>query len=65
MDIAIKNTIKGIEEQVKAARRSVKEIASECSFYAKQTNEIEAKALFGKLSECKTRKQMTNVLANF
>lgn len=65
MDIAIKNTLNEIAMQIQVARRSVKEVARDCAFYAKQTNDIEAKTLFGNLSECKTRKQMLVVLGNF
>ncbi|CAJ42279.1 hypothetical protein rtp75 [Escherichia phage Rtp] len=65
MDIAIKNTLNEIAMQIQVARRAVKDIACDCAFYAKQANDIEAKTLFGKLSECKTRKQMSLVLGNF
>lgn len=65
MDIAVKNTLNEVAMQIQVQRRSVKDIAGECAFYAQQTNDIEAKTLFGKLSECKTRKQMSLVLDSF
>lgn len=43
MDIAIKNTLNEIAMQIQVARRSVKDVARDCAFYAKQTNDIEAK----------------------
>ncbi|UMO77987.1 hypothetical protein [Escherichia phage ZL19] len=65
MDIAIKNTLNEIAMEIKDARRRVKDIAESCAFCVKQTDDPEAKALFAKLSECKTRKQMSLVLGNF
>jgi hypothetical protein len=65
MDIAVKNTLNEVAMQIQVQRRSVKDIASDCAFYAKQVQDLESKALFGKLSECKTRKQMQSVLGNF
>lgn len=65
MDITIKNTINEIAMQVKLQRRAVKDIATDCAFYAKQTSDTDAKALFVRLSYCKTRKKMSLVLANF
>lgn len=65
MDIAIKNTLNEIEMEIKVQRRAVKDIATDCAFYAKQTSDIDAKTLFSRLSWCKTRKQMLLVLGNF
>lgn len=65
MDIAAKNTLNEIAMQIQVARRRVKDIAGSCAFCVKQTNDPEAKALFAKLSKCKTRKQMSLVLGNF
>lgn len=62
MDIAIKNTLNEVAMQIQVARRVVKDIAGECAFYAQQTNDKEAQALFTALAACKTRKQMKIVL---
>lgn len=65
MDIAIKNTLNEIAMQIQASRRSVKDIAAECTYFAKQVNESEAQSIFSALASCKTRKQMSLVLGNF
>ena len=65
MDIAIKNTLNEIAMQIQVARRSVKDIAAECAYFAKQINDSEARSIFSALSSCKTRKQMSLVLGNF
>lgn len=65
MDIAIKNTLNEISMQIQVARRSVKDIAEECTYFAKQVNESEAQSIFSALASCKTRKQMYLVLGNF
>lgn len=65
MDIAIKNTLNEVAMQIQVARRSVKDIAGECQFYLKQTNDAEAKEIFANLASCKTRKQMIAILGNF
>lgn len=65
MDIAIKNTLNEIAMQIKVARRSVKDIAVECTYFAKQINDSEARSIFSELSSCKTRKQMSLVIGNF
>ena len=65
MDIAIKNTLNEIAMQIQVARRSVKDIAAECTYFAKQINDSEARSVFSALSSCKTRKQMYLVLGNF
>lgn len=62
MDIAIKNTLNEIAMQIQVARRSVKDIAAECTYFAKQINDSEARSVFSALSSCKTRKQMSLVL---
>lgn len=62
MDIATKNTLNEIAMQIQVARRAVKDIAADCKFYAKQANDLEAKDLFGKLSECRTRKAMNLII---
>ena len=65
MYIAIKNTLNEIAVQIQVARRSVKDIAAECTYFAKQINDSEAQAIFSALASCKTRKQMSLVLSNF
>ena len=65
MDIAIKNTLNEIAMQIQVARRSVKDIAAECTYFAKQINDSEARSVFSALSSCKTRKQMSLVLGDF
>lgn len=65
MDIAIKNTLNEIAMQIKVARRSVKDIAAECTYFAKQINDSEARSIFSELSSCKTRKQISLVIGNF
>lgn len=64
MDIATKNTLNEIAMQIQVARRSVKDIAAECTYFAKQINDSEARSVFSALSSCKTRKQMSLVLGN-
>lgn len=65
MDIAIKNTLNEIAMQIQVSRRSVKDIAAECTYFAKQINDSEARSIFSELSSCKTRKQMSLVIGNF
>lgn len=65
MDIAIKNTLNEIAMQIKVARRSVKDIAAECTYFAKQITDSEAQSIFSALASCRTRKQMSLVLGNF
>lgn len=65
MDIAIKNTLNEIAMQIQVARRSVKDIAAECTYFAKQINDSEARSVFSAISSCKTRKQMSLVLGKF
>ena len=43
MDIAIKNTLNEIAMDIQVQRRAVKDIASDCEFYTKQTNDAEVK----------------------
>ena len=65
MDAAIKNTLNEVAMQIQVAHRSVKDIAGECAYFAKQVNDSEARSIFSALASCKTRKQMYLVLGNF
>lgn len=56
------NTLASIAKAVEAGKRSPKDIAGECSFYQQQTNCRKASAIYGRLAECKTRKQLSAIL---
>lgn len=56
------NTLVSIAEAVEAGKRTPKDIAGECSFYQQQTNCQKASAIYGRLAECKTRKQFAAIL---
>lgn len=56
------NTMKSIAKAVKAGDRTLKDIAGECNYYKWQTNCPKASAIYGRLAECKTRKQFAAIL---
>lgn len=56
------NTMKSIAKAVNAGDRTLKDIAGECNYYKWQTNCPKASAIYGRLAECKTRKQFAAIL---
>lgn len=56
------NTLKNIAEAVNAGDRTLRDIAGECNYYKWQTNCQKASAIYGRLAECKTRKQFAAIL---
>lgn len=56
------NTLKSIAKAVNAGDRTLKDIAGECNYYKWQTNCQKASAIYGRLAECKTRKQFAAIL---
>ena len=56
------NTLKSIAKAVNAGDRTLKDSAGECNYYKWQTNCPKASAIYGRLAECKTRKQFAAIL---
>lgn len=55
------NTINGIKSDLEKGKRTVKAIAEECRIFEEQCDNDEAKAIYARLSDCKTRKAMSAV----
>ena len=60
--IAFNNTIADIAAKVELSRNPVKQIASECEFFASQIEGDEYKRVFAALGKCKTRKAMSIII---
>ena len=58
------NTIKSIELDIITGKRSLKNIAAECKIFEVQANSDEAKAVYARLSDCKTRKEFSSVFSS-
>lgn len=59
-----RNTIKGIEADLAAGKRTIKAIAAECRTFEQQADNDEAKAAYARLSDCKNRKEFAAVFAS-
>ncbi|EEO3278660.1 hypothetical protein G6K69_003737 [Salmonella enterica subsp. enterica serovar Rubislaw] len=63
MNTIDKNTIEGIKAELANGKRTVKAIAAECSIFENQEDNDEAKAVYARLADCKSRKEFAAVFA--
>jgi len=62
MDTVTRNTVYDIKAALQIGKRTLKSIAAECAVYEVQSNTDEAKAVFARLADCKTRKDFNMVI---
>lgn len=62
--IAFENTLLGIIESLSQGKRTIKSIAAECGILENQVGEDCHKAVFARLSDCKTRAEFAAVFAS-
>lgn len=64
MNTVTANTVKGIQQDLAAGKRTLKAIAAECRMFEQQVSDDESKAIFARLSDCTTRAQFAAVIAS-
>lgn len=64
MNNEMTNTLNGIKSDLKNGKRTLKNIAEECKFFENQVEGDYSKAIFARLSDCKTRKEFAAVIAS-